>query len=62
MKNTRVRFAMLEAKITQKELAKACGTTQPQFSAVLGMFELAKKEQDKLIATIKELKAAKEKQ
>lgn len=54
MKNARVKFAMLESGITQKELAKMFNTTQPHMSEILGRFELAKKEQDEIIRRIKE--------
>lgn len=54
MKNTRVRFAMLETKTTQKELAEMYGVGQPTISEILNKFELAKKEQDSIVKKLRE--------
>lgn len=53
MKNTRVRFAMLETKTTQKELAEMYGVGQPTISEILNKFELAKKEQDGIVKALR---------
>lgn len=52
MKNIRLRKAMLEADMTQYDLAKLMGKSRSYVSMLLN-FELAKTEQDELIRLIK---------
>lgn len=60
MKNSRVRIAMFEAGVTQADIAKAYGVTQPNLSVALNTFEFAKKEQDDIIRTVREMKGEKD--
>ena len=54
MKNLKVRVAMMEAGVSQKELARMLGTTQPVLCTILRSFELANSEKASIIAKIKE--------
>ena len=54
MKNTRVRKAMMDAKIDQRTLSQILGWNETKLSMVLGVCELAKFEQDDIIKAIKE--------
>ena len=53
MKNARIRKAMIDTGITQTDLANIMGTPVTEISVMLKR-ELAKAEQDKIIAMIKE--------
>lgn len=59
MKNRKIRYAMLEAKMTQAELGKLLGVKQPIMSIVLNKFDLAKKEQDAIVKIIHEAREVK---
>ena len=58
-KNLRIRRAMLEADMSQRELGKLMGLKDPYISKIL-KYELAKSEQDAIIKIIKEADAPQE--
>ena len=53
MKNKRIRIAMLQAGIKQKDLAEILGINDTELSYVL-KYELAVKEQNDIVARIRE--------
>lgn len=54
MKNKRVRKAMFDAGINQGQLAKILNERQPDISIVLSKWELAVREQNDIVARIRE--------
>ena len=58
-KNLRIRRAMLEADMNQRELGELMGLKDPDISKIL-KYELAKSEQDAIIKIIKEADAPQE--
>lgn len=54
MKNKRVRKAMFDAGINQGQLAKILNERQPDISIVLNKWELAVREQNDIVARIRE--------
>jgi predicted XRE-type DNA-binding protein len=52
MKNLRVRKALADHSMTQGDLARLLGFTEPEMSRIL-KFELARSEQDKFIEKIR---------
>ena len=59
-KNMKIRKALLEAGMTQLELGKILGISQPTLSLALSRFELSANETNRLIRIIKEGKAVEE--
>lgn len=53
MKNKRIKVAMLQAGITQAQLAELLNVMQSEISVML-KYELAVKEQNNIVATIRE--------
>ena len=53
MKNKRIKVAMLQAGITQAQLAELLNVMQSEISVML-KYELAAKEQNNIVATIRE--------
>ena len=53
MKNKRIKVAMLQAGITQAQLADLLNVMQSEISVML-KYELAVKEQNNIVATIRE--------
>lgn len=53
MKNKRIKVAMLQAGITQAQLAELLNVMQSEISVML-KYELAVKEQNHIVATIRE--------
>lgn len=56
MKNLRVRKALADHSMTQGDLARLLGFTEPEMSRIL-KFELARSEQDKFIEKIRATKS-----
>lgn len=54
-KNKRVRVKLLSTGVTQRELADALDINQPMFSTALKTFELAAKEQTRIIDAIDDI-------
>ena len=58
-KNLRIRKALMDADMTQRELGELMGMRDPDISRIL-KYELAKSEQDAIIKIIKEADAPQE--
>lgn len=54
MKNKRVRKAMLDAGINQQQLAEILGYTESEMSIILNRVEIAVKEQNDIVARVRE--------
>lgn len=53
MKNKRIKVAMAQAGLTQNQLAELLNVSRPELSVML-KYELAVKEQNNIVATIRE--------
>ena len=54
MKNKRIRRAMLDAGVTQAELPEILNTNSAEISIALNKYELAVREQNDIVARIRE--------
>ncbi len=54
MKNKRIRGAMVQAGINQQQLAEILSKPESEVSVILNKYELAVKEQNDIIARIRE--------